>query len=283
MATRAKPQRRVRLVHWNAAEALERAKRLSAAGYRVDAAPITPQSLKQLRAQPPDAVVIDLTRLPMQGRDVALAVRQAKPTRALPVVFVDGDPAKVAKIRTQVDGAVFTSWNRIRGALRDAIAHPPVDAKAPGSLLAGYSGTPLPKKLGVKPGSLVRLVGAPEGFEAVLGELPEGVRVQREARVARASGSRNAQSMESGPPTITLWFVRNLAALERGVAAAVPASEGGGLWIVWPKKTSPLASDVSETEVRRAGLAAGMVDFKVCAVDATWSGLRFSRRTARRH
>ena len=265
-------KRVVRLVHWNADEAAERSARLSAAGYRVDPSPITPQSLRQLRTQPPAAVVIDLSRLPMQGRDVALAVRHTKTTRNVPIVFVEGAAAKLARIREQVPDAVFTTWGRIRSALRDAMAHPPVDAKPPGSLLAGYSGTPLPKKLGVKAGALVRLVDAPAGFEATLGELPDGARVERVRRLSKRTVGA------AGPTPITLWFVRSAAVLARGVGAMVPASAGGGLWIVWPKKASPLASDVSETEVRREGLTAGMVDFKICAVDADWSGLRFSLR-----
>jgi hypothetical protein len=128
---------------------------------------------------------------------------------------------------------------------------------------AGYSGTPLPKKLGVKEGSVIALIGAPEGFERTLGKLPGGATVTRAPR-ARA--------------TLTLWFVSRRAELVRRMSAMVPRAAGNGLWIVWPKRTSPLARDISENDVRKTALALGLVDFKVCAVDADWSGLRFSQR-----
>jgi hypothetical protein len=130
--------------------------------------------------------------------------------------------------------------------------------------MAGYSGTPLAKKLGIKAGSQVRLAGAPAGFEELVGDLPQGAHMLRQ---------------DAAAASLTLLFVRSARALEAGLARVLPAA-GGGLWILWPKKGSALASDVSEREVRAAGLAAGLVDFKVCAVDQTWSGLRFSRARA---
>ena len=129
--------------------------------------------------------------------------------------------------------------------------------------MAGYSGTPLPKKLGIKAGSVVALINAPERFEETLGELPEGVLLHRQS----ASDSN-----------VTLWFTRSQAELEGGIEAMTTFADKGGLWILWPKKASGVVSDLSQTVVRRTGLNAGLVDFKVCAVDKTWSGLRFSRR-----
>ena len=126
---------------------------------------------------------------------------------------------------------------------------------------AGYSGTPLPKKLGIKEGTRVALLGAPSDF--TLDGLPEGAVVRRGAR---------------GTADLSLWFVRSRAELLKGVRAMKPRSAGSGLWILWAKKTSPLCADVSESDVRNAALAAGMVDFKICAVDENWSGLRFNLR-----
>jgi hypothetical protein len=128
---------------------------------------------------------------------------------------------------------------------------------------AGYSQTPLPKKLGIREGSVVALVGAPPGFERTLGSLPADVALRRKA---------------GGRADLTLWFVRSRRELDRGIGRMAPKGEKGGLWIAWPKKSSPLAADVGEGDVRAAGLAAGLVDFKVCAIDLDWSGLRFSRR-----
>ncbi|HYL50693.1 MAG TPA: DUF3052 domain-containing protein [Acidimicrobiia bacterium] len=134
--------------------------------------------------------------------------------------------------------------------------------------MAGYSGTVLAKKLGIKPGARVALVRAPHGFEAALEPLPEGVRVRTQARAAQ---------------DVVLFFATRVAELERrfdGLANAVAPS--GGLWIAWPKRTSNVATDLRESVVRDLGLAHGLVDNKVCAVDEVWSGLRFVYRLADR-
>lgn len=139
-------------------------------------------------------------------------------------------------------------------------------AERPPSGPAGYSGTPLPKKLGIKPGARVLLTGAPPEFESLLEPLPPG------AAIARRAG---------GAPDLTLLFARTRAELDRRLAPAIEAM-GAGLWIVWPKKSSGMARDLGEGEVRARGLEAGLVDYKICAVDATWSGLKFARRAVAR-
>ena len=127
---------------------------------------------------------------------------------------------------------------------------------------AGYSGTPLPRKLGIRPGHRVALAHPPSGFEATLGSLPEGV------QLLPASRGRGFD--------VVLLFVRNLETLEAKLAPAIARmAPATALWICWPKKTSPLARDVDENKVRERGLAAGIVDIKVCAVDQDWSGLKF--------
>ncbi len=128
--------------------------------------------------------------------------------------------------------------------------------------LAGYSGTPLVKKLGIKADSSLALVDAPRGFRKELVGLPARVRV-----TARAAGR----------PELIVWFVMSARSLEARVAA-MGRSMGAGLWIAWPKKASGVATDVTEDVVRRAGLAHGLVDYKVCAIDETWSGLKFARK-----
>jgi hypothetical protein len=134
---------------------------------------------------------------------------------------------------------------------------------------AGYSGTPLPKKLGIKPDHRIALLDAPAGFETdTLGELPPGVTIRHRARA---------------PLDAIVAFVRSRSELERGLEAWRAALDpAGGLWIAWPKQSSGVDTDLSDGVVREAGLATGLVDNKVCAIDATWSALRFVVRLADR-
>lgn len=163
------------MIHWNAAEGQERLQRLRLAG--CDADFLMPQGGKGLdvvRANPPSALVIDLSRLPSHGRTVAVFLRQKKATRFVPIVFVDGDPAKVETVRKVLPDAIYTRWDGIRQALRRAMESSNANPVVPGTM-SGYSGTPLPKKLGIRSGSLVALLGAPAGFAQRLGTLPENV------------------------------------------------------------------------------------------------------------
>jgi hypothetical protein len=129
---------------------------------------------------------------------------------------------------------------------------------------AGYSGTPLPKKLGIRPGTRLGLIQAPDGFDGILGELPDGVHVRRTVR---------------GPLDVIVAFFGRRAELERRLPALRNGLEpSGGLWIAWPKRASGVASDLSDSVVRELGLAAGLVDNKVCAIDQVWSGMRFVYR-----
>jgi hypothetical protein len=130
--------------------------------------------------------------------------------------------------------------------------------------MAGYSGTPLPKKLGIVEGSRVALVGAPETFAALLAPLPAEVRFE----------PPRARSLD-----VVLLFADRAAELERRFAReAARLDTAGMLWIAWPKKASKRPTDLTEDVVRRIGLDAGLVDVKVCAIDEVWSGLKFVRR-----
>ncbi|MFZ0088876.1 MAG: DUF3052 domain-containing protein [Solirubrobacteraceae bacterium] len=138
----------------------------------------------------------------------------------------------------------------------------------PGASGGGYSGTPLPRKLGITADARLALLGAPDGFEAVLGELPPGVVVRRRLR---------------GSCDVIVAFCPRRSTLERRLGGwRSSLDEAGGLWVAWPKRSSGVATDLTESIVRELGLAAGLVDNKVCAIDATWSGLRFVYRLADR-
>jgi hypothetical protein len=126
---------------------------------------------------------------------------------------------------------------------------------------AGYSGTPLPRKLGIREDSRLLLVDAPADFAATLGDLPPGVEL-----VEPGAGAVDVAILFAlDAPTVRARFADMAASLQ-------PA---GGLWIAWPKRSSGVPTELDENVVREIGLADGLVDNKVCAIDATWSGLRF--------
>jgi hypothetical protein len=133
---------------------------------------------------------------------------------------------------------------------------------------AGYSGTPLPTKLGIKPGHRVAFIHPPDDFAATLGALPGEVKVVE---------------ADAGPLDLVLFFTTRADALPGAFRRLGPrVHPDGALWIGWPKKASKVPTDVTEDVVRAVGLAEGMVDVKVCAIDAVWSGLRFVYRLADR-
>jgi hypothetical protein len=133
---------------------------------------------------------------------------------------------------------------------------------------SGYSGTTLPKKLGIGAGSRVAIVSCPHGFCERLGPLPSDIVLRTEAR---------------GQLDVILFFVTRQAELSRRFPVFTRRLEpAGGLWIAWPKKTSGVATDLSFDTVQQIGLDCGLVDNKVAAIDDTWSGLRFVRRLADR-
>ena len=124
--------------------------------------------------------------------------------------------------------------------------------------MTGYSGTPLPRKLGIKPGHRVLSLNAPESF--ALEDLPDGVTVRSSAR---------------GTADVILSFHARRADLARKMPRLRALMEpAAGLWIAWPKRASKLPTDLTEDVVRELALANTLVDNKVCAIDETWSGLR---------
>ncbi len=255
----------VLLVHWKEAEVGERLVRLRGAGYAARWAGTDGKVAgEELHKSAPDAIVIDLGRLPSHGRAIAGWLREHKAWRSLPLVFVAGDPEKTDRMRADLPDAVYVDgWGEIRAGLRDALS------RAPGVQRAkldrpDYSGTPLPKKLGIREGSRVVLLGAPSGFDGWLAPLPPEASLGSRARA---------------DADVIVLFVRSRAELVKHFAApAKSLRPGSGLWVAWPKKSSGIASDLDENIVRDVGLAAGLVDNKVCAIDATWSGLRLACR-----
>jgi len=130
----------------------------------------------------------------------------------------------------------------------------------------GYSGTPLPKKLGIKPGMRVALLHAPDGFDTTLGELPKDVRVQH--------GLKRTDRVD-----LVVGFVTTRQHLGRNIGWLVTTlPPEGAFWVAWPKRTSKVATDMTDDAIREIALPMGWVDVKVCAIDATWSGLKLVLR-----
>jgi CheY-like chemotaxis protein len=256
---------RVLLIHWKPEESATRVEALRAAGHEATVA--APQGSPALRGltKGVEAVIIDLSRLPLQGRAVAVELRRRVESRHVPIVFAEGVPEKVESVRTLLPDAGYASWDDLPTTLE---RHLRCAAKSPAvpDTMAGYSGTPLPKKLGIKAGSVVALLGAPDGFEAELTPLPGGVKFVR-----RAAGADRL-----------LLFAKSMSELKKRWAPAVAGgAEGSTIWVVWPKKSSGIVSSLREQDIRAFGLSAGWVDYKICAVNATLSGLAFAKRKTR--
>jgi hypothetical protein len=251
------------LVHWKPDEAKQHVEDLRDAGF--DVVVLAPRGgSADLRAISADAILIDLTRQPMQGRAVGVSLRQRVATRQMPLVFMGGAPEKVEAVRQLLPDAGYLGWTDVAGQLEKTIRKSP---KTPVVVetMAGYSGTPLPKKLGIKQNSIVALIGAPDAFESKLIPMPEDVRLTSKAR---------------GADRVVL-FVRSMKDLEqKWTGVTDTTAPNSTVWIAWPKQASGIQTDVNETKIRAHGMGAGWVDYKVCAIDETWSGLAFARRKA---
>jgi hypothetical protein len=249
------PLARVLVIHRDTAEAIERASRLRALGF--DAAPylsLGAKGFRGIRQEPPHVILIDLTRLPSYGKAMGVLLRQQKSLRGIPLAFVEGDPEKAAQVRALLPDAVYTAWSKVEAAIRRAILQAPKEVLPPRD-----SGTPLLSKLGIDGQSRVAVLHAPEGFA-----LP-GVRTQKQV----------------GEADVVMIFFRTSAALGRELPdLADMMRKGRRVWVLWPKKASGAPSDLSMPRIRKMASEVGLVDYKVCAVDATWSAMTLGKRRA---
>jgi hypothetical protein len=272
-------QKTLRLICWNEADAAARATILRRAGYRVIADP--PENpggmVRYFRELAPDAVVIDLDRLPSHGRELGLSLRASKSTSHLQLIFAGGIPAKIDLVRAAIPDAIFTPWNNnLAAAIERAIAQPTPPRLSSRELPKDTGPGSLERKLDIKPQTHFAIVSVHRNpnrspnrnDDAWLAELltsvPDGAVQQR--RVDAAT-------------TLALFPVATRSDLMRSfeqARAALPPK--ASLWIIHPKQTSSLAADFNQDDVREAGLAHGFVDYKVCAVDKDWSALKFARR-----
>lgn len=256
---------KLRLLCWNADLAKQHAKVLKAAGYAVDSSAMQGSGIVgQMRDLAPDAVVIDLDRLPSSGREMAIMLRSSKSTRHIPIVFAGGVPEKVARLRAELPDIVYASWNSVAPAIALAISVPPQNPIRPTPHMQRWSSSDLVRKLGIAAKTQVSILGAPEGFDVLLGDLPDGVAI----------------SNRLNPHTkLVLYFVRTGADLDKALehlAGQLP--QGSSAWIIHPKRSGTVKPDFNQNDVRDRALPLGLVDYKVCAVEEKWSGLKFAWR-----
>jgi CheY-like chemotaxis protein len=239
-------------------------KLLTDAGFDVRSDPVEGSGfLRELESMKPDALLIDLTRTPSQGRDLGISVRMRKGTRGIPIVFVGGKAEKVTRIRDLLPDASFTEWEQAVGTIQEAVRAGIRDPVVPESVFAAYAGKPLAEKLGIKPNFVVAQVGSPPDFISTLGALPDG--------------SIIVDGLDEGAD-LTIWFVRAEEYLREDLPGIVETSMRAPVWIAWPKKGSKLAVDLTQQIVRERGMAEGMVDYKICSIDQDWSALLFKWR-----
>jgi CheY-like chemotaxis protein len=255
----------IRLICWDADTAQARGDLLRSAGFTVDLSRLnTSRIISTVKENPPAAVVIDLDRLPSHGRAVAAALRKSPSTRRIPLVFAGGTAEKVAIARQELPDAVFAAWKGIVSAVRKGLKNPPVNPVQPPDMMERYAGTALARKLGLPAASPCALIGAPEGFAETIDDLPENFAFQ--SKITRDT-------------RLIIWFVRSAAELAlASERAGLHMPEGASIWIVYPKRSGRLRSDLGEPDVRESGLELGLVDYKICAVDGDWSGMKFTRR-----
>ena len=254
---------RVLVVHREIAEAAGRAARLSAQGF--EAFPYTSlgtKGFREIRAAPPDAIVIDLTRLPSYGKYFGALVREQKSLRRIPLVFIEGDPDKAKQVRAVLPDAVFAPWSKAAAAIHKAIERAPAEPLAPVA-----PNRPLLAKLGIGDGCGVALLHPPKDFR-----LPKGP--WRPAAAAAAD--------------VVIVFCPSTGMLGRELPAiARMMRKGRKLWIAWPKKTGKASSLLTMPRVQEMIAAYGLTQYKICALDATWSAMelglsRVHKKTALR-
>lgn len=244
---------------------MERAAALREAGFAIDSSRLnTSRVIGTIKENPPAAIVIDLDRLPSHGRAVAAALRSSASTRHIPIVFAGGIEEKIAAAREELPDAVFAPWKSAAAAIRKALRAQPANPVKPRPHMERYTGSGLVRKLGLQTLIPCALLGAPEGFAESIDGLPD---------------SFEFQSRIAADTKLVIWFVRTSAEM---VFAAERASLhmplGASVWIVYPKRSGSLPCDFVATDVRESALALGLVDYKICAVDDDWTGMKFARR-----
>jgi hypothetical protein len=249
-------KKNVSLIHWKAEEAQALIDLMEGAGFAVHyAGDQKGMRLPQLREMNPVAAVIDLTRMPSYGRYWAAEVRASKSLRHLPLVFVDGDAERVARVKADLPDATFTTRDQLAAILKRV--KPVANPVAPSRMMA--STATVAQKMGIKAGFRVAVFDAPRGYAKVIGDLPAGASFEEEPE-------------EIAP--VTLWFVREADDYLSGLRAMKKIAAQSKLWVLYPKqKKGKTQTGITQFVVRESAIHVGLVDYKICSVDETWTGM----------
>jgi len=255
---------RVRVIHWKSSEAKSLIDAVRAAGFEPEFEPDPNGAVvaKAITSNPPDAVVIDLSRLPSHGRELAVWMRNRKSIRTIPIVFFEGEPEKIEKVKAVLPDAAYATSSSLSRMLKTACKGRTPNPVVPPSAMERFKTKTAAQKLGIVALSTVGVMYAPRDYAAVLGEMPEGVEFFEDP---------------DAPLNVTLWFIRDseamLGALRR-MRAWAPKTR---LWVLWPKGSS---NRFRESSIREMGIENGLVDYKICSVNDQWSGILFARKKA---
>ncbi len=253
---------RIRLLHWKAKEAEPLIQLLRGAGHNIEYdEEFRPALMRRWRESPPDAFVIDLSRLPSHGREIAIALRQSRGTRRTPIIFCNGVEEKVESIRSQMPDAAYCNSASLPSTLKRSLAKKPSDPVVPIPMMERYASRTAAQKLGIKERSTVAVIDAPGDYLRVLGEMPQGVEICEET---------------AEKATVTLCFIHEAESLPAKLSGLREVAGVGKLWVLWRKGGSAARGDVTEPQVRTQAIDLGLVDYKICSVNEIWTGMLFA-------
>jgi hypothetical protein len=209
------------------------------------------RGFRSLREDIPDAILIDLTRLPSYGKAVAVLLRENKALGGIPLVFLTGDPKKTAAVKRVLPDATYSEWSEVATAVDKAIARPKT-VKPP-----RRPSRTVEQKLGIAAGTRVALVHPPDDRK-----LPA-----------------DALAAKPDQADVVMMWARTEASLERELPRlASIMTKGRRVWLLWPKRTSGIETNLTMYRVREMAQAHGLTDYKVCSVDEVWSAMAVGPR-----
>ena len=253
------------LICWDQSRAEQHAAALKRESYRVTLVTASLSGwIGYIRDLAVDAVVFDLDRLPSHGRQVGLHLCQARSTRHLPLVYLGGEPAKVDRIRTELPHATCAPWSDAGRAIQTAMvaASRASPVHLPFKERAGSSD--LVHRLGLKAEVPVFFWGDADFLYETLAAAADNL------IVTWAPARQLCLTL-----AVTRCAADVVAVFEKGAAGYAP---GSSIWIIHPKQSGRYSTDFNQNDVRALGLSHGWVDYRVCAIDSDWSGLKFARR-----